>query len=112
MTKYRIVDIIGTQNAIIQDFGLIVYEKVKIHLMNNEEVILSFDEIRNITSGFCNASIGNIYRVFPNTAKYLLKLEDITSSNVNLKINEAIRLSADKEKIENQDSAITELFLS
>ena len=110
MKKLRIIDIIGTPNAILHKFGIQVFESISPILKSNQEVTLSFEGLKNITSGFCNASIGKAYLDF-NDAGKLLTIEGAENNPIwQEKINDAIILARDPEKISIQDTAISELF--
>lgn len=111
MSLIQIHQLIGTPNAIIQKFGLQVFDEASKHLSKGEEVVLSFHDLRNATTGFFNASIGNIYKNFPDTVEHLLKLEGIDSnSDWQEKIDEAIALVRDPAKAKALDQAIAALF--
>ena len=64
--KVSILSTIGTPNAIIQKFGLLVFNKVSELIDEAEQQVieLSFEGLENITTGFCNASIGNLYKKY------------------------------------------------
>lgn len=110
MKKLRIIDIIGTPNAILHKFGIQVFESISPFLQSNQEVTLSFEGLKNVTSGFCNASIGKAYLDFSDTGK-LLAIEGVGNYPIwQEKINDAIILALDPEKIILQDKAISELF--
>ncbi len=111
MAIVHIASFIGTPNAIIQKFGLQVFEEVSSHLSNREAVVLSFEDLKNATTGFFNASIGNIYKAFPETAEKLLKLEGIEQNPDWIeKVNDAIELVRNPEKAKELDKAIAALF--
>ncbi len=108
--RLNIVEIIGTPNAIIQKFGNQVFELMSSNLNSGASVVLDFAGITNLTSGFCNASIGQIY------TKYPLLAQNITIENIDLssvwfeKIQDAIALAQNPEKALVIDNAILELF--
>lgn len=110
MEKIFVKDIIGTSNAIIQKFGLLVFKEVNTYLSSDKPIILSFEGITNITSGFCHASIGNLFQVSNQKASQLLKIEGIHDTTWQEKIDEAISLALNPKKSEELDSAIAELF--
>jgi hypothetical protein len=105
----QINQIIGSQNAITHNFGLKVYEFVLPLLSTGNFVELSFSGIKNVSSGFCNASIGKLFSDISN-AKSLLSFSDISNPLWYEKIEEAIKLISDPVLLEINDSAISELF--
>ncbi len=111
MMEIRIIDIIHTPNAILQKFGLQVFEEIKNNISKGEVIELSFDGVKNLTTGFCHASIGKIYTQFPQSADNLLKLTHISpDSDWKDKIQEAIAYAKEPTKAENNDKAISDLF--
>jgi hypothetical protein len=110
MKEVKISDLIGTPNAILHKFGLQVFETVSQHISQNEQVTLSFEGLRNITSGFCNASIGNLYSNFKEIA-HQLKLVGLENKPIwKEKVQDAIDLATNPQKVKNQNEAISELF--
>lgn len=108
--RLNIVEIIGTPNAIIQKFGLQVFEMISANLTSGNSVVLDFDGISNLTSGFCNASIGQLYTKYPMLVKNL-KVENIDQSSIWFeKIQDSINLAQNPEKALVIDNAILELF--
>ena len=94
----KIINIIKTPNAILHKFGLEVFFKLKTLLKNEQKIILSFDGLKNVTSGFCNASIGNVYLEFENANEFL------TIENINpiwqKKIQDAIDIDIEQIKLQ------------
>lgn len=112
MIKVNISEIINTKNAILHKFGLEVYSIVKPYLESNKEVCISFKGLKNITSGFCNASVGKLFLEFKN-AKELLSFEGIESNTLwNEKVQSAILLANNPKEIEIRNNAISELLTS
>jgi len=111
MHTINIACLIGTPNAIIQKFGLKVFEEVSSYLEKGEKVSLSFSGLRNATTGFFHASIGNIYKKFPDTADYLLKMEGLEDmADWDEKVKDAIFLVQNPERAKALDEAISALF--
>lgn len=112
MLKIQIVDIINSKNAITHSFGLQVFEQVLPLLKNGVSVILSFAGLRNVTSGFVNASVGKLYLEIGN-ASDLLVFEGLDEKEIwKEKVNSAILLASNPEKISIQNNAISELLYS
>lgn len=105
----NIKEIIGTPNAIIQSFGLKIFDEASILLSKNIPVVLDFSGIDNITSGFCNASIGKLYSTYSTNIDILLKIENINSLGME-KINDAIDLVSNSQKAQLIDKAVSALF--
>ena len=112
MKTLIIRDIIKTRNAILHKFGLEVYSKVKALIASGEKVTLSFDGLKNVTSGFCNASVGRIYAEYTN-ANELLFLDGIDQNPIwKEKIDNAIALAKKPDIIDKRNNAISELLKS
>ncbi len=112
MISINILDIIKSQNAVTHNFGIQVYEVISPLLSNNTPVCLSFDGLKNITSGFANASIGKLYMDFSKAGE-LLKLEGVEKNVIwQEKVNNAIYLATNQEDIKLQNEAISELLSS
>ena len=112
MKEIRIIDIIGTPNAIIHNFGVQVFNVIKPYLESGEEITLSFDGLRNITSGFCNASIGKAYLEYKDAGRLII-IKGADGNPIWLeKVQDAIDLTKNQEKVRLQDIAISELFIS
>jgi hypothetical protein len=104
----KIKDLIGSSNAIIQKMGIQVFETASDYVSQGYTVTLDFSGIENLTSGFCNASIGQLYSTYPK-AKEFLQFENLTQNSIWLeKINDSINQSANRE----QSSIINEAVLS
>ena len=110
MTTLKIIDIIGSKNAVTHSFGLKVFEVVSQYLAKNEKVCLSFLEVKNITSGFCNASVGKLYLEFPKNASTLLTFSGISKEIWKEKIDSSINLASSSQLLSINDTAINELF--
>jgi|NGEPerStandDraft_6_1074524.scaffolds.fasta_scaffold149659_2 hypothetical protein len=112
MKELKIIDIINTQNAILHEFGLQVYDRIKPLLQANENVLLSFEGLKNVTSGFSNASIGKLFCDFKN-ADQLIQLSGLEGHPLwQEKVNNAITLAKNPEIIRLQNNAISELLIS
>lgn len=109
MDIINIIDIIKTPNAIIHKYGISIYNIIKPYLEKNEQVTLSFKGLKNVTSGFCNASIGKLYSEFPK-AKDLLHLSSLENYLWKEKVESAISLAKNPYVSEIYTSAISEPF--
>ena len=112
MQEIKIIDIIRTRNAILHEFGIKVYNVVKPFVDAQKEVLISFEGLENVTSGFCNASIGKLFLEVENPEKFIhitgLEGHDIWKE----KVSDAITLARNPEKIRIQNDAISELLIS
>lgn len=107
----NIKEIIGTSNAIIQRLGIRLFEEAYPYLSSGTTLELDFSGITNLTSGFCNASIGMLYSSFPKTAPTHIQISNIDEGSIWFeKINESIILASNPEKAEKIDSSILALF--
>lgn len=112
MEELKIIEIINSPNAILHDFGIQVYERTKLFLQENQTVLLSFEGLKNVTSGFCNASIGKLYLDFPK-AEGLLQIQGLEKHSIwQEKVSSAIDLAKNPKKITIQNNAISELLTS
>ena len=81
------------------------------YLNSGASIVLDFQGISNLTSGFCNASIGQLYSKYPLTASNSIIIENIDSSSVWFeKIQDSIVLAQNPEKAVIIDNAILALF--
>lgn len=112
MNTLNIIDIIGSKNAVTHGFGVKVFEAASKFLANGDKVCLSFQGVRNVTSGFANASIGKIYTEFQN-ASSLLVIEGTEGRSIwSEKIENAKRLGSNPQIAKVQNNAISDLLQS
>ena len=111
MKNISIINIIGTSNAIIQAFGINVYNEILPYVNKNEDITIDFTGISNITSGFCNASIGKLYLDFPNYSPARIKIIGLTDNHIAIeKIQSAIDLATKPELSALNNKIISDLF--
>lgn len=111
--KISIIEIINTPNAIIQKFGRIVFNELDSIFTKNPEmkVELSFEGLENMTTGFCNASIGALYKKYGNKMDNQLKITGLEGDrNWTFKINRSKNLGLNPQKVEKLDSLVADLF--
>ncbi len=112
MAVLKIIDIINTPNAILHSFGLKVFEVASESVANNKPLVISFDGLKNITSAFCNASIGKLYLSFTHASE-LLTFDGLENNPMwDEKVQSSIKLALNPEKIEQQNQAISDLLCS
>lgn len=105
----KVSDAIGTPNAILHSFGMTIYNTAKPIVQENQPVIIDFNGIRNLTSAFLHASIGNLMTVNPNSV-HLITVNGLTNPEWNEKLQEAIELALNPEKKDAIASELNELF--
>ncbi len=110
MQNLQILNIINTPNAVLQGFGEKVALEVEKHLLKGEKVVLSFEGLRSVTSGFIHASIGYLYSKFDKNITTLLQLKGVENNTLwQGKIDDAIELALDKEAKKIHEQCLLEL---
>jgi len=114
MIVLRIIDLIGTPNAILHRFGLQVFNAITSHLENGEKVTLSFEGVKNCTTAFCHAAIGKLYLKFPGKLlKNKFQIAGIGGNPIWEEIiDECIELALHPEKQELQNEIVENLLQS
>lgn len=108
--KLKIVDLIGSQNAILPSFGERVFEAVEPILEQGEGVILDFSGLRNASTSFFHASVGALREAFPQQYDQLVSTEGLTYENWLDKYDEAIELACNPRQQEDIRRAMDELI--
>lgn len=112
MQEIKILDIIKTRNAILHEFGLKVFIEAKPFLESHREICISFEGLKNVTSGFCNASIGKLYLEYEDAEK-LIQIRGLVGHDIwQEKVSDSINLAKNPERIRIQNDAISELLVS
>lgn len=62
MTRINVFELLGTPNAILHPFGMQVYQQAKQALTEHQQVTIDMKGIKNATSAFFHASVGNLFR--------------------------------------------------
>ncbi len=110
MTTLRITDIIGTSNAILQKFGFLLFDKLDIFCGKGDKVIISFEGINAVTTGFMNASFGNLYKKYGADIENLWELKDLIDDDWKEKLEDAKMIALSPEKAKIATKAIDDLF--
>lgn len=111
MMTIDIANLIGTPNAILQKFGLQVYEEVKKTTSNGQAVTLRFDDLSNATSGFFHASVGNLYRDLGARYNLLIFVQGLSDHPLwQEKYDDALALAKNPAKAREMDESISALF--
>jgi hypothetical protein len=109
--KIDIAQVIGTQNAILQKFGLQVAEFVLAEKSNTDTITLDFSNLNNATSGFFHASIGNLKKELNGTFSSTIKTIGLEKNPTWLdKYQDAIDVVTKPYMSTEIDKAIAELF--
>jgi hypothetical protein len=111
MVRLLVKDIISSTVAISNTAGLKAFDAVQKYVLSEQEVILSFAGIENLTSAFCNAVIGKLYMQFGEKhIDSLVKVTDVDNEVWQEKIRTAKILGVD-EKFRNADQEnLSQLF--
>lgn len=81
MKTVNVLDLIGTDEAILRGFGEHVFLEIENDLKKNEEIILSFYRIKKANILFFMPLLANLYRSFPEKmTKGQVKFEHISDS--------------------------------
>jgi len=110
MNILKITEIIGTPNAILHKFGLQLFENLDKLISEKKVVTVSFLGVENLTSGFLNASFGNLYKKHGTALEKLLFLSELNDEEWRKKFEEAKLLALNPEKAQLIDAAIADLF--
>ena len=109
MPTINILQEIGSPNAILHRFGLHLFEVINREISKGEKVAVSFEGLHNVTSGFMNASFGNLYKRYGRKLDSLMTLE-IHDTDWKEKFDDAKTLALEPEKAKILDEAIADLF--
>lgn len=89
--EIKILDIIGTPNAVLRSTAQDFY--IEIESSSNKNIILNFEGIENLSSGFCNASIGKIVMKYPEI-KNNISIINLNDEILKRKVDSAINFEA------------------
>lgn len=107
----NISEVIGTPNAIIQKFGDNLYNEVSPLFKSNSAIVIDFKGLSNLTSGFCNASIGRLFSEDFDKANTLISFNSLSDNSLwEEKVSDAIELAKNPSKSKQIDAAISSLF--
>jgi len=113
VARLDIADFLGSPNAILQKFGLMVYREAHRIVAAGKSVELYFGNLRNTTTGFFHASVGNLAKDFGSKYEQLVTVTGLEGHNDWVeKYNDAIELATNPEMVKEIDKAIAELFVS
>jgi hypothetical protein len=104
-----VIDTIGTPNAILHSFGMKVFDTAKTMVQQNQPIVIDFNGVRNLTSAFLHASVGNLVSLKP-ASNNLITWQGIENPQWEEKIKDAIELARNPEKQKAIESQINDLF--
>jgi len=79
----NLFEIVGSEYCVAAEDGQIVFEQISSALKDNVEVVISFNNIKRLTSAFLNVAIGQLYGVYAEELiKELLRVQDISEDNL------------------------------
>lgn len=105
----NVLEAIGTPNAILHSFGMTVYDSAKSIVQENKPVIIDFNGVRNLTSAFLHASVGNLISMNPINQN-LITIVGLTNPQWEEKLRDAINLALNPEKRDAISEELNGLF--
>jgi hypothetical protein len=112
MLTIDIAQVIGTPNAIIQKFGLQVFQETNRAISSGQKVLIDFSNLKNVTTGFFHAAIGNLVKEYGAKFYDLVELKGIDKAEWKEKLDDAINIASNPNKGLDIDQAISELYAS
>ncbi|WP_417822509.1 STAS-like domain-containing protein [Thalassospira lucentensis] len=64
MNVLRVIDVVGTKICVAVEDGHLLHEELYRRLEKKENVQISFDGVRRLTTAFLNSGIGQLYNEF------------------------------------------------
>ena len=111
MHTIHVSELIGTPNAILHTFGIQVYEVALTALEKADRLVIDLTNLRNITSSFFHASVGNLYRDLGEAYFQKIVLKGMeTRPDWQEKIQEALELVRNPKRVSETELAIASLF--
>lgn len=96
--KISIIKALDSTKAVSREKGQIIYELIKINISNDDEVVLDFKGVTDLTTAFLNVAIGHLYNDFNSEIlNKKLELANITKLDAYL-IKKAIKVAKMKSK--------------
>ena len=107
----NVKEMIGTPNAILGSQGEKLYAALKPLLEQGQPVRLDFEGLRVLNSGFCNASVGRLYREMGAEAvQPRLECVNLATDRMKTALNDAIQLGQNPELLQSMQQAFEEYF--
>lgn len=80
-----VIEIVGSPLCVASDDGQKVHDRIAAALKENREVVVSFLNVRSVTSAFLNAAIGQLYGPFnQERIRARLKVQDMQREDLAL----------------------------
>lgn len=93
----KLKEIINSTNASSPLKGLLAYNYAVKQISNSKPIVISFSEITECTSAFCNAFIGKLYMNFDDKIiNNLLQITDLNNEIWFIKIKDAITIGSNE----------------
>lgn len=64
LAKIRIFDIVGSGHCTASEDGQKIFQTIKKNVKEGKRIILSFENVEDLTSAFLNAAVGQLYSEF------------------------------------------------
>lgn len=106
----NILDIIGTPNALLPEYGARVLEAARPFLAKGEPVVLDFGGLRHASTTFFHSSVGELYLAFPERFDRLVSTIRMDRPDWKIKFDDALDLARNPRKAEDIRRAMEELL--
>lgn len=85
IAKFNITDLIGSPLGISPEDGQMIFDKIQPLIKNDQQVVISFDQLELVISLFLNVAIGQLYGTFSEEKiEKLVSFEDISTADQEL----------------------------
>lgn len=106
----HILNIIGTPNALLPQYGMLVLEAARPFLVKKEVVELDFEGLRHASTTFFHASVGEMFLAFRDDFDHLVSTIHMDREDWKIKFEDALDLARNPRKIEDIHRAMEELL--
>ena len=106
----NVLVIIGTPNALLPEYGDLVFVAARSFLAKGESVELDFSGLRNASTTFFHSSVGELCLAFPDTFDQLVSTAHMDRPDWKIKFDDAIDLARNPRKMEDIRRAMEELL--
>ncbi|MBV6441134.1 MAG: DUF4325 domain-containing protein [Haliscomenobacteraceae bacterium CHB4] len=106
----HILDIIGTPNALLPEYGARIFKVARPLLAKGEPVELDFGGLRHASTTFFHSSIGELYLAFPDKFERLVSAINMDRPDWKIKFEDALDLARNPRKVEDIRRAMEELL--
>jgi len=114
MEPVKLIDIIGSKTAVSPRAGLKAYDYAADRVSKGQAFIISFDNVEDLTSAFCNSFIGKLYMNFePQAVASLMQISGLDEAHVwYKKIKNAILLGTNENARTLHKTNLEDIILS